>query len=853
MLRIRMSEPELQQTGLYIVTADRAFARMLMLSIWLETVRLAVLGRRPSLPLFVPRQRANVAIYTFDRRKMDDPSFAEQQIAIISEDVAAVRIFLQLASPEVHGPAPIEIDEKNRTIEAMARRCGAHLVAMTDLMRLGVARRLKKSGRPNWYGYVSIAHMILRAIRVHAVKSSVHAGSGGRHASAGCMAEAPTAPELLANLAWPDSNLPANLARSYSDATIEDFIADVVSFPGWPQWRKFPFGNPIDWSAPGDNLTWQSYFTGLEFLRPPLSLAFDAASGTKIAPDIIQLLRARGMTPDDVFCRASAILSDFIRNNPPVKPANQRAYFQGTICRRVETALVYLLCCKRRMDRGLRIDAEAVEVAVQHLVQCFEILSADEVYPKGGNHGARQDILFILSGLLLPKLDYGRRLMALGIERLRRHQIGKALSADGVWLENSFGYHCWIMNLFSRTLNDLRTAGAPDLPFIRDALQRMIPFAEALIKVDGQSPLIGDTGPGQFLSAIIAARRELAFTGGGELAANPNDESFVRTRTAYYFPQSGYFASHSKPELSKDSSSAIFLVTLGNTKHKHSDDLSVLLSHGATDLLIDGGTFNKESSDSVRNAARFDPASHNTFRVNGAGYILRAVPGLVSAGLIGMWEGPGWAAALGYNHAYPGARIARAVVHLKNNHAVIVLDRLASKTSREALFEQFWHLSPDFSMRDRGRASSLVFGSTAEGALLAAFDPGGPVPTIEFGSRENPIAWAMRPGKGVVPTPYIRRTLSCQTGTMASAFQWSRGRGELGVAFHSLPTGEIEIEAHGCGFAARFRVGQDAISCTGLENSAELPGICHGHDPSAAACETKTESRERRRRKRAAR
>ena len=96
-------------------------------------IRLAVLGQRPSLPRFVARNRANVAIYAFDRREMDAPSFAEQQIAIISADRAITRIFLQLASPEVHGPAPIEIDEKNRTIETMARRCGAHLVAMTDL------------------------------------------------------------------------------------------------------------------------------------------------------------------------------------------------------------------------------------------------------------------------------------------------------------------------------------------------------------------------------------------------------------------------------------------------------------------------------------------------------------------------------------------------------------------------------------------------------------------------------------------------------------------------------------------------------------------------------------------------
>ena len=219
-------------------------------------------------------------------------------------------------------------------------------------MRIGLARRLKKSGKPNCYGYMSIAHMILRAVRVHDLQSSVYAASNRTRGLARRMAEVPAASELLANLVWPDSKLPTNLARSYSDASIEDFMANIVSFSAWPQWGKFPLGDPIDWSAPGANLTWQSYFTGLEFLRPPLSLAFDAASGTKIAPEIIHVLQGGGRNTDDLFDRAATILADFICNNPPAMPANRRAYSQGTICRRIETALVYFLCCKRRI--GLR-------------------------------------------------------------------------------------------------------------------------------------------------------------------------------------------------------------------------------------------------------------------------------------------------------------------------------------------------------------------------------------------------------------------------------------------------------------------------------------------------------------------
>ena len=170
---------------------------------------------------------------------------------------------------------------------------------------------------------------------------------------------------------------------------------------------------------------------------------------------------------------------------------------------------------------------------------------------------------------------------------------------------------------------------------------------------------------------------------GDPLAKDLNLKTFTRAKNTYYFPDAGYFASHTARALDPAGSTLIFFATLsGKPKHKQSDDLSVMFARGNTDLLIDGGTYNKEISDTVRNSARYDPASHSTFRVNGAGYALRVAKGARRAGLTGQWQGDGWAASRGFNEAYEDGRVERIAIHLKGHHAVIVFDTLASKTRR---------------------------------------------------------------------------------------------------------------------------------------------------------------------------
>lgn len=797
--------------GFRVISPDRSSGLLIAMAMRLESWRLSFLRAEPLSYRRVRRETAEVLVYAFDADAMNALGHDDARVTEILGDSAPVKIFLQLPPHPVHGVTVADIDQKNRRIESMARRCGAHLVIMTDLMRSGAARRLSRSGRPNLLGYLSIAHVITRAVKTHMLRD-------GLAAAPTQPARAPSADAALDAITWTEPSLPESLEAGYNREMIQAFADGVVFFPSFPGWGRYKLGDPIDWGMEGANWSWQSYFTGLEFVRPALAYWRDVAYGRANERErIAEMLKERGLSANDLFFRAGKIIADFTRVNPPTKPANQRSYFQGTICRRVKALLSYLVCCGTARRMGLPIDRDELALAIKCLSDSMEILKDEDVYPSGGNHGVRQDALFVVAGLVMSDDPYARSLLEMGLDRLKRLQLRPALSADGVWKENSFGYHCLVMNVFRMLATDLRRAGRPETAMLHEALEKMTPFVEGLIRTDGYGPLIGDTAPRRYAFALEETKTELAAAGRApaECAATVPSS---RRLDAYYFPDAGYFASHSSRLVDEYGSTAIFCATLsGRPKHKQSDDLSVIFARGSTDLLIDGGTYNKEISDTVRNCARYDPASHNSFRVNGAGYPLRTPKGARRAGLVGFWRAETWAAARGFNHAYEDGRVERTVIHLKRHHALIVLDELASTTQKPARFDQFWHIAPDLKAERASEGRQWSF-FARNGLLLVGFDAEDCACALGHGGPDDPIAWTMlMDGAGMAPTPYLQRTKELRFGRMASIFQWSGRNGAVEIDCAPTSRSGCEVRARGAGFDCAFAISAADVRLLSLQ------------------------------------
>jgi hypothetical protein len=784
-----------------IVCADGAFSQ------GLESALSQSFGANGGVgggPIISQRQDADVLVYAFAESDVAVPDFVARHSESIRRDTAPTKVFLELVSADTLGPAAQAIATQNKLIAQLAHDHGGYLVPlMSKFMRWDPGRLLTDSGALNRRGYQAIARTVAKFIDRFDVRRSLSSDEPAEFE--GRQKPEMPASEILSSLIWNSRQFPRSIRFAPDAQNIADFLDDRVSFASYPGWGRVRISHPVDWSMPGPNRSWQSYFLGLEFLGPSLGLWLALAHGIRMRdePTLRKMVKRNDVTPALLLERTGAVIADFIGANPPEQPMAQRAWHEGTVCRRLRILLSYLICCQAAQKRGEHVDEASVSAAFASIQSSVEMLRSERIYIKSGNHGVRQDMLLILTGMLFGGMEFGRELAREGLNRLTRHQLNTMLSADGVWLENSFEYHRLIMGVLSDLAADMQTMSQPGSEQLIDAVKRMLTFAEAVVTCDGYAPLIGDTTPREALRGIIAARALLDAPN----VDRDDDTSgaFERTQDTYLFPNSGYFASHSGRAMDPNGSSVIFYANLSEPKHKHADDLSVIFSHGATDLLIDGGTYNKETSDDVRNAARFDPATHNTYRMNGKGYSVRAASHKSLAGTTAMWSGDGWAGAHGYNKAYPDGRIDRFVIHLKHHSALIVVDKLATGSFWKAAdFEQFWHIAPDFKLLGSATEGRLAFQSAANGTLLVAFDDANPAYAVEHGGPDNPLAWLMTRDDETVPTPYIRRASRMRKGYMASLFQWATEPHDARIGFSSRA--QTQIDVVGFGFSARFSV-----------------------------------------------
>ncbi|HTT98513.1 MAG TPA: heparinase II/III family protein [Rhizomicrobium sp.] len=755
-------------------------------------------------PVLSDRADADVLVYAFREADVAKDGFVADQSNVIRNDAAPTKVFLELVSLDTLGARAKEIADRNTLIAALAHDHGGYLVPlMSKFMRWDPARLLTGDGALNRRGYQAVARTVAKFIDRFDVRRSLDAST-----QSGRESPSVSAGEILLGLQWSGRDLPRMIKFTPDEGSIADFLDGYASFPSYPNWGRMRLGRPIDWSTPGPNRSWQSYFLGLEFLGPALGLYFVLANDGPLRDAQIfrKLLRRNGVELANVLERIGDVIADFLRANPPDAPMAQRAWHEGTVCRRIKTLLAYLICARSAQRRGERIDELTVTAVFASLRSSIDMLLSERVYIKSGNHGVRQDALVIITALLFEGTEHFRGQLQNGLDRLKHYQLDTMLTEDGVWQENSFEYHRLIMGLLCDLLSDMRVAGAGGMDELVDALARMETFAEAVVKCDGQAPLIGDTTPREALRAIVAAKALVASLRGEEQAGATG--KFDRKEETYFFPASGYFVSHSARALAPDVSSLIFYANLSAPKHKHADDLSVLFSHGPIDLLVDGGTYNKETSDDIRNAARFDPATHNTYRVGGKGYSMRTRKGKPLAGVISRWSGEGWEAAHGFNSAYDGGTVDRFVIHLKRHNAFVAVDHLKSTSLFSACdFEQFWHVAPQFRPVD-----GLRFSSERDGHLLVAFDDGASSCRIEQGGPGNPIAWLMTDDDHIVPTPYIRRARRARKSVMASLFQWSSTAAASGIR-----TSGNDVEISAKDFSAAFSVRASGVTCLRFE------------------------------------
>jgi hypothetical protein len=685
------------------------------------------------------------------------------------------------------------IDAWNQRLKLVADSAGAHFIPLrSKFQRWGAARCLAGGLTITERGAKAIATAILRLLSRELVSSSINA----RNPTLSCRAtgrslvdlmesDRESADALVEGVCSAAARIsPRQFKRDCGSLCLVPSAADMsaaagllegeVRFDdryGWPPVRCIG-EDSVDWACPGLDRTWQSMFLGLDFLFGPLTVLWHLLASQDSDSAIAQPFGA-----ERLWERIMLVVRSFYDSNPPDAPMMPRAWHEGTASRRLLVLFAVLSCAllARRL-RGF-VPGSLALVALS-IVRIAELLASEEIYIPEGNHGVRQDTGLYALSRMFPKTREAASWRRLALGRLAERQFSLALSADGVWAEHSVGYHGLIM-IYIILAEDVAsmTSDAEAAAFFRSKLRRMLPFYRCTLLADDTYPPIGDTKPNQ-ASSLVQRVREYYGT------------DFDGLPRSGLFPDAGYMIARSTECVAGAEAFVAFYANLRSPKHKHADDLSLILCLDRKWWLVDGGAFNRETGDARRNAARSDPASHNTYRVNGAGYSFAQRTadqvGFTSSGEVGPWR-----IACGCNRLYASAEVWRHVAVHESCRVVVVIDLLRGLGNEPGLFEQFWHLGPECSVE--GAAGSFLVAAPGQShELRISADDCEDVWEKLHGDEGQPIGWLMTSWNQAVPTPVLRREILARRRWCYTLFSVQCGPGDTPAHIDDFNADEAE-------------------------------------------------------------
>jgi hypothetical protein len=705
------------------------------------------------------RGRADFALYAFD-----DPALGPNEIRAQAKAIAEADhrrpIFLERTGEGT--------EEANRAIAELAALNGAPLVTLSSLLaRHGVASGSAES-------YVLAANAILGVCA---------AGRVPRHGAARVAGPVPpdlaearaaaAAPSKFLEQGWSEAAPPKLIRSGPKQDEVEAFLDSKFLLPS-EETRDFSL--PIDWAMALPDRRSRFFLYGLEFLQAPLMYWYGKANGQKSEQyaATTAALKQRNAVPAQILTRAGEIIGDFARKHP--LSAMSEAWDEKAVARRAPVLAAYALCCRAAVRRKIRFDEGLATGALLSLFDAIELLRADDFYEPRSIQGVRQDCLLVGLGLALRKTAYGERVIADALARLKKLQLDLGLTPEGVWRDGGFGAHCQVLSEISTLLVDM---GASDVlaPVAGDA-KKMTVFVEALVKNNGYPLPIDVTKPKSYAETLSAARRALAGIGLASAKVAAGDRSTLRPRImeTYVFREAQYFVSVTSQKVSVEGSQVVLHADRAAPMNDDPGGLSLAFAFGARDLVVRALPSEKPKSKGSRGTL-YDPAMRGGYRIDGEGYVGADAVGARGARIVKSWRGSGWAAARCTDDLYAKGTLGRTVVHLKAQHALIVIDEVAA-LSGEASFEQSWHVAADLDRPEAGAA--LRFGG-----LAASVDRG------EVALHAGP------PG-------FVRR-LRLAKGVLATLFQWTDDPAAAPPAVTVVEEGEAwTVTASGAGFSAKL-------------------------------------------------
>jgi hypothetical protein len=722
-----------------------------------------------------PEGKADVVVHTFDDA---DAATIERYAAVVAGQKARVHVFVE------------KLEEGADTARAIARLAalngGAVVSTRARLKRFGL-EQTSSNGRPNEKGLALIAQAIVGIGAARLTKHSIHPQAGevpGDLAEARAAAEQPM--ELLGKLRWSSMAPPRAIAASIREEEVLAFADSKVVFS---EEASLALATPVDWSVELPDRKAGYIFNGLDFLAGPLTYWYAKANnqGSDRTAGIDAGLKERGSNPNALFVRAAQILVDFIAKHP--RSSAPKLWEEELVLRRAPVLALFVLCCRVAYRRKLKFNESAFTTVFNALLDHAEILRADDFYVPCSVDGLKQDSLTIGIALSLRGTAYGSLLVSDTLERLKRLQIDPGLSAEGVWMGDSYGTHNNALGEITGLFADFPPNETTPLEPLTAAAKKMTLFSEAMLKSNGQPPAFDGSKEKSYGNKISGMRKSIARAGGKQVSAG---KTTLKTRITdtYVFREAQYFISHSQQKVVPESSLVVLHAAAPSVVHEDPGGVKLVFAYNETNLLVRAEPPEAQGEEEPDET---DPGLRNFYRVAGRGNLVPESGSDKTARMVKSWRGPGWAAAKAFEDNYDGASIARTVIHLKAQQALIVVDELES--GKEALFEQFWNVGPEFTAPGT-MEMPLRFTSDGKGVLSAVLAG----------------AQSVSATKGETATR-LRSELLLTQGVAATLFQWTDQAADAALAIERRGSGEWAVTASGQGFLARLNYAGDELSC----------------------------------------
>ena len=725
-----------------------------------------------------PEGKADLIIHTFDNPDADAVARYE---ATIANARARVHAFVE----PLEGGADL-----NRVIARLAAATGGTVVrAPAKLKRFGLEETLT-GGRPNEKGLKLIAESVVGLAAAllpkhRFTRPDVEAAPD----LVAARAAAASPDEFLAKLRWSGAAPPKSMKTPFWPEDVEAFADSKIVFSE----ISAVLSMPVDWGMELPDRNAGYMLNGLDFLAAPLAYWYAKANNQtseRIAA-IDAALKGRGTTPNLLLARATQIILDFLEKHP--RSSAPAVWDDRTLTKRVRVLALFILCCKSALKRKMKFNETACATVFGALLDHCEVLRADDFYKPCSVDGIEQDCTTIGIALALRGTEYGNLLLSDSLQRLKRLQIDPGLSAEGVWLGDSYGTHCAALAMLTGLFADFPPADAALIEPFTGAAKRMTAFAEAMLKSNGQPPAIDESKEKSYAERLSGVRKTIARAGGKQ---TPTGKPQLRTRITdtYVFREAQYFISHSSQKVSPDSSLVVLHAAAPSMAREDPGGVTLVFAYGESNLLIRTEPA-EDAAAAADEQAGFDPALRNGYRIDGEGNLPPEGEAGKSAAMVKSWRGPGWAAAKSFESNYDGASVGRTVVHLKAAHALIVVDELASDDGEAAVFEQFWNIAPEFAPPEVAE-QPLRFLAAGKGCLtvsLAGVEP------VSVGSGQAGAR--------------IRCEAHLGRGLTAALFQWTDEPAPAALDIERDGAGDWVIVASGKDFSVRLSLAGSEFGC----------------------------------------